>query len=140
MKKKQWMAVLALMMAVSLSSCGTGTSANYGDAARLLTEVKTTQYFSEEKVTETDIEKILSAGVNAPSAMNTQPWHFTAVTDPETNQKLADAMGSMGGMMPPSAGTDGEFQIPEDFTGFDGEMPENMPTGGRSTGRSSGRF
>ena len=23
-----------------------------------------------------DIEKILSAGVNAPSAMNTQPWRF----------------------------------------------------------------
>lgn len=139
---------LVLLLAVSLSSCGTGTSANYEDAARLLTEVKTTQYFSEEKVMETDIEKILSAGVNAPSSMNTQPWHFTAVTDPETNQKLADAMGSMGGMMPSFDGADaaGEFQMPEgmpenisgfsgempedmpeDFSGFSGEMPENMP-------------
>lgn len=70
--------------------------------------------------------------------MNTQPWHFTAVTDPETNQKLASAMGTMGGMTPPTAGADGQFQLPEGmemedmpegFSGFNGEMPGNMPEG-----------
>ena len=25
----------------------------------------------------------LAAGINAPSAMNSQPWHFSAVTDKE---------------------------------------------------------
>ncbi len=69
--------------------------------------------------------------------MNTQPWHFTAVTDSETNQQLANAMGGMGGITPPSVGADGQFQMPEGmegmpegFTGFDGAMPEGMPGNG----------
>ena len=53
-----------------------------------------------------DIEKILEAGVNAPSAMNTQPWHFTAITDGEVLEQLAadmeaamkNAGGAPGGM------------------------------------------
>ena len=53
-----------------------------------------------------DIEKILEAGVNAPSAMNTQPWHFTAITDGEILEQLAadmeaamkNAGGAPGGM------------------------------------------
>ena len=65
------------------------------DAAEMLTQVKTTQYFDETEVSSEHIEKILAAGVNAPSAMNTQPWHFTAITDDEATQKLANAMGSM---------------------------------------------
>ena len=48
-----------------------------------------------------DIDKILSAGINAPGAMNTQPWHFTAVADEETNKVLADAMKKMKSPAPP---------------------------------------
>lgn len=106
MKKKNLAAgAVGLLLTVSLTACiGTTESTNkttrYVDAAELLTEVKTTQYFTEEKVVEEDIKQILSAGVNSPSAMNMQPWHFTAVTDGETVQKLADAMNSM---KPPAA-------------------------------------
>lgn len=89
-----------LASALLLSSCGGNTVATVNtagntDAAKVLTEVKTTQFFTDEKVSDEDMKKILSAGVNAPSAMNTQPWHFTAVTDAETMQELKDAMGSM---------------------------------------------
>ncbi len=74
--------------------------------AELLRTVKTTQYFTDEPVTAEDIEKILEAGVNAPSAMNTQPWHFTAITDGEILEQLAadmeaamkNAGGAPGGM------------------------------------------
>lgn len=87
----------------------------YADAANILTEAKTTQFFTEEKVTAEDVEKILSAGVNAPSAMNSQPWHFTAVTDEDVAQKLANAMSSM---KPPSMQSDApkteEKQAPAD--------------------------
>ncbi len=91
--------IIVLLVVMMLTACvnekvSTNTTDNT-DAAKLLTEVKTTQFFTEEEVADEDIEKILSAGVNAPSAMNTQPWHFTAVTDKEVAQTLADAMGSM---------------------------------------------
>lgn len=99
MKRKYLIIGAILLLAVSLSACTnnvtTNGTASYDDAAKVLTEVKTTQFFTEEKIADEDIEKILFAGVNAPSAMNTQPWHFTAVTDEEVAQKLADAMGSM---------------------------------------------
>ena len=97
--KKYLMNSAVFVLALSLSACTgkvtTDEAARYDDAARILTEVKTTQFFTDEKVADEDIEKILSAGVNAPSAMNTQPWHFTAVTDEAVAQKLADAMSSM---------------------------------------------
>ena len=119
MKRKGSFIGAFLILTLSLSACTGNTSTNiagdYGDAAQVLTEVKTTQFFTDEKVADEDVEKILSAGVNAPSAMNTQPWHFTAVTDEETAKKLADAMSSMK----PPAMKDGEPGIPP-------AMPEGM--------------
>lgn len=118
MNKKYLTIVAALLLTFSLSACANPVAKNveteYDDAAKLLTEVKTTQFFTDEKIADEDVEKILSAGVNAPSAMNTQPWHFTAVTDEEVMQKLADAMGNMQ-MKPPAM--------------KDGDMPSMPPTG-----------
>ncbi len=96
-KKKT--AITAILLSVSLiGGCAVKNSDSEtdkaADAARLLTEAKTTQYFTADDVPEEDVEKILAAGINAPSAMNTQPWHFTAITNSETTQKLADAMSA----------------------------------------------
>ncbi len=112
------------MLFLSLSACTndtvTNSTAGYEDATKVLTEVKTTQFFMGEKVSDEDIEKILSAGVNAPSAMNTQPWHFTAVTDEDVSQKLADAMDSMK----PPAMKDGEGGTPPVMPeGIEGKQP-----------------
>ena len=72
----------------------------------LLTESKTTQYFTEEEIPETDIKTILQVGINTPSAMNQQPWHFSAVARKEFLQQLANEMaGSMS--MPPAGGNSG---------------------------------
>ena len=83
-----------------LVGCGNGgekvvETTDFSHAARLLTQVKTTQFFTDEKIGEDDIKKILDAGINAPSAMNTQPWYFTAVTDEETNLQLKNSMAKM---------------------------------------------
>lgn len=121
MKSKHLIIGVILLLALSLSACtdnaATNGTATHDNAAKILTEVKTTQFFTDEKVADEDIEKILSAGVNAPSAMNTQPWHFTAVTDEETQKKLADAMSTM--QMKPPATKDGEQGVPP-------VMPEGM--------------
>ena len=131
MKRKHLVIGAILLLALSLSACTNNTSTNgtdkYDNAAKVLTEVKTTQFFTDEKVADEDIEKILSAGVNAPSAMNTQPWHFTAVTDEETQKKLADAMSSMK----PPAMKDGELGMPPAMPeGMEGKQPPaELPEG-----------
>ena len=62
----------------------------------VLREDKTTQAFTDDPVDEDDLTKIVEAGVNAPSAMNSQPWHFTVVTN-------ADVLAQMNGDMPAAA-------------------------------------
>ena len=100
MKKICMIIGAVLLLTTVMTACSEKKSANtgasgYTDAAVILTEVKTAQYFTDEEVMNEDIMKILSAGINAPSAMNTQPWHFTAITNAEVTQKIADAMKTM---------------------------------------------
>lgn len=45
-------------------------------------------------VEEEKIRKILETVRLAPSACNSQPWHFIVVDDPEIKNKLADAVAS----------------------------------------------
>jgi len=47
--------------------------------------------FTEEEVSEGEIEKILDAARWAPSAGNIQPWIFVIVRTPETKRRLAEA-------------------------------------------------
>ena len=107
MKIKAIITSTVLLLALVFTACTTETAkkSNYSDVAKMLTEVKTTQFFTEEKIAEEDIYKVLSAGVNSPSAMNSQPWHFTAVTNEEVSKKLADAMSNMQ-MKPPTMNGD----------------------------------
>ena len=88
----------ALALILLLSGCGQaagqtpaqeaeeGTGDPNAQAISLVTDIPTTQYFTDEAVKEEDVTTILTAGVNAPSAMNGQPWHFTAITDQATLQ------------------------------------------------------
>ena len=124
--KKSKLIGTGLILALALGGCGDKKASNNAspanaDSAALLTEVKTTQFFTDEKLPEEDVKKILSAGVNAPSAMNTQPWHFTAVTDEEVTKKLSDAMGSMK----PPASKDGKMPAPPSQES--GEAPKDAP-------------
>lgn len=73
------------------------------DAAALVADIPTTQYFTEDAVADEDLEQILLAGVNAPSAMNGQPWHFSVVTDDAVLQDISDEMSAA--MAAPSAET-----------------------------------
>ena len=46
------------------------------DYAAIIEDIPTVQAFLEEAVPEEDESRIVMAGINAPSAMNGQPWHF----------------------------------------------------------------
>lgn len=122
--KKSMLICTILILTSAMSACSQKTTENASlNSADLLTEVKTTQYFSDEKVSDADITKILSAGVNAPSAMNTQPWHFTAITNEEVTKKLADAMSMM---KPPATGE--KPPIPDKAPS---DKPKQPPEGGK---------
>ena len=112
----------------SAQGAGEDTGSSGTQALSLVTDIPTTQYFTDEAVKEEDVTTILTAGVNAPSAMNSQPWHFTAITDQATLQQIADDMGGgfPAGMQPSTegeTGADAPAALPEDW---DGELPEGM--------------
>ena len=46
--------------------------------------------YSETPVEEEKVEKILRAGMAAPSGGNQQPWHFIVVTDAQLNAALGE--------------------------------------------------
>jgi 5,6-dimethylbenzimidazole synthase len=48
------------------------------------------QFDPAAKVPRDHIEKVIEAARHAPSGANAQPWHFIAVTNPETKRKIAD--------------------------------------------------
>ena len=49
--------------------------------------------FTEKQIAKEDLDIILKAALYAPSGMNQQTWQFTAVTNREKIQTLADAVG-----------------------------------------------
>lgn len=74
----------------------------------ILTTAKTATKFTSEPLSEDHLKQILSAGLNAPSARNSQPWHFSVVRNKkilnQINEAMAGAMpkGGPGGPGAPS--------------------------------------
>ena len=130
--KKKMSFVLGLALLLSLLT-GASASADSGmtEAAALVADIPTVQYFTMDPVADADVEKILEAGVNAPSAMNTQPWHFSVVTDAAVLEEIASGM-SMGGMKPPSMSGDapqgGDMPTPPEGA-FPGGSAPSFPGG-----------
>ena len=113
------------------------------DALALVKDPATTQAFTTEAVAEADVETILTAGINTPSAMNGQPWHFSVITDDALLQQIAADMQS--GMSPDGTPPEGmalpeDLELPEDLDPSalpegtappeDLELPEEMEEGG----------
>lgn len=46
--------------------------------------------FTNAEVSENQINSLLKAGMNAPSARNTQPWHFMVIKDRNTINKMIE--------------------------------------------------
>jgi len=61
------------------------------DVFEAIKERKSVRAFTDEKVSEKDVERLIDAARLAPSAGNIQPWEFVIVKDPTTKRKLSDA-------------------------------------------------
>lgn len=60
------------------------------DFFTLVKERRAVRKFKKKEVPLELVEKIIEAGIWAPSAMNTQPWEFIVVRDPERKRKVRE--------------------------------------------------
>jgi nitroreductase len=57
----------------------------------LILKRRSIRKYTSEPVTDDQMRSLLEAAMAAPSARNDRPWHFVAVRDRETLDRLADA-------------------------------------------------
>ena len=57
----------------------------------MIFERRSVREYSSDKLSETDLRSLLEAGMAAPSASNSKPWHFAVTTDPLLLERLAGA-------------------------------------------------
>ncbi len=59
--------------------------------SEVVRERRATPHFEPIPIHDEDLEKILQAGLEAPSGYNLQPWRFVVVRDPEQKKRLQGA-------------------------------------------------
>ena len=59
--------------------------------SHVIRDRRATPHFESTPVPPEDLEKILRAGLEAPSGYNLQPWRFVVVRDPEQRRRLRTA-------------------------------------------------
>jgi nitroreductase len=62
------------------------------DALSVIHSRKSVRNFTGQEVTKEVLDKILRAGMAAPTAVNKQPWSFVVVTDRKTLDNLKDGL------------------------------------------------
>jgi nitroreductase len=62
------------------------------DVFETIQERHSIRAYTDQPIPRETIEKILEAARLAPSAVNRQPWHFIAVTNPEKRKALAKGL------------------------------------------------
>lgn len=60
------------------------------DAFELIKSRHSVRKFQEKPIPKEIMEKIMEAGIRAPSSMNRQPWRFVAVSNPDIKKVLTD--------------------------------------------------
>ncbi|WP_425446516.1 nitroreductase family protein [Dethiothermospora halolimnae] len=51
---------------------------------------RSTRKYKEDQITEEELQTILEAGIQAPTANNLQPWHFTVIQDKDMINHISD--------------------------------------------------
>ena len=102
--KNKWIAllgVLALLLSLSAAAFASGeasgASATRGDVTEVTEPETAAEYvmsafscksFTDKAVADETVEEIIRAGINAPSAINGQPWQFIIVKNEDLKAKL----------------------------------------------------
>ena len=62
------------------------------DLLDLIRKRRTIRKFTDEDVSEEQVETMLEMAMSAPNRLNRQPWHFVVIRDKELQQQLADLL------------------------------------------------
>ena len=96
--------ILSLGTATLASGEASGASKTRGDvmevtepetAAEYILSAFSCKSFTDEPVSDETVAEIIRAGINAPSAINGQPWQFIIVKNEETKAKLVSGAPAM---------------------------------------------
>ncbi len=63
------------------------------DVLEVIRKRRTIRKFTDEEVTEEQVETILEMAMYAPTYMNRQPWHFVVIRDKELQKQLGETLG-----------------------------------------------
>ncbi len=96
-------AVVLWLIVMLLSCTGSGRTSGTSapDPLKTVVSIRTTQFFANDSISDSDMRTILDAGINAPSAMNKQPWHFSVVSDGSVLEEIQSSMRLPDGFKPP---------------------------------------
>ncbi len=86
---------LAMVGSVSLPAADSNQDAADAVYQNIMTRASVRTY-SDKPVEDEKIDKLLHAGMAAPSAVNIQPWHFVVVKDKAMLKKIAEATPNAG--------------------------------------------
>ena len=88
--------IILTVMVLSILSCAKQDMKDVREAAALdvIASRVSVRQFTGEKLTNEQIDKILRAGMAAPTAVNKQPWAFVVVDDDAVLRQLSEAVRS----------------------------------------------
>ena len=89
-------AKLAMVAAVvCAAACGQAPASTEPSALDVIMSRKSVRSYTDQNVTEAQVETILKAAMAAPTGMNIQPWRFVVVRDQAVKDALAGPRGGM---------------------------------------------
>ena len=91
-----------MILSLILVLCLTVGAASAESLTSILVDSRTTQSFTDEAVSDEDLNLILQAGLAATSAINQQPWYFVAVSNQEIIAEIQASGGGFGGGAAPA--------------------------------------
>lgn len=81
--------LFVLLFAALLSACCNNAPKQSGNSTlETIMNRKSVRSYTEQKLTDAQIETLLKAAMAAPSGINIQPWRFIVVTDQQTKEAL----------------------------------------------------
>jgi nitroreductase len=89
MKKTLAAVAVYILLAAGFSTPAFAKEGTVKDAFDVIHSRKSVRNFTGEAVSKADLEKMLKAGMAAPTAVNMQPWAFVVVTERKKLDELA---------------------------------------------------